>query len=73
MRLETQAEPPLDLRQSGRSVGHLTSAGCSPDLGWIGLALVKPAALEADDGRVQVGESDESGQLVPLPFEIVPS
>ncbi len=62
VRLDTQAAPPLDLLQAGHRVGRLTSVGHSPDLGWIGLALVKPAALESDGGQVQVGDQVAKGQ-----------
>jgi aminomethyltransferase len=71
VRLDSEAAPPLDLLQAGHRVGRLTSVGHSPELGWIGLALAKPSALEADSGQVQVDGSRASGQLVPLPFETI--
>lgn len=73
VRLDSEADPPLDLFQAGRRVGRLTSAAHSPDLGWIGLALAKPSALEADSGQVQVDGSRATGRLVPLPFEGAPA
>ncbi len=73
IQLASESIPPLDLLQNGRRVGRLTSVGRSPDLGWIGLALVKPAALETDAGKVQVAGSDAPGRLVPLPFETGPA
>ncbi|MGA9190402.1 MAG: glycine cleavage T C-terminal barrel domain-containing protein [Anaerolineales bacterium] len=73
VQLDSEVSPPLDLVQAGHRVGRLTSVGHSPDLGWIGLALAKPSALETDSGQVQVDGSLASGRLVPLPFEAIPA
>jgi len=68
VRLEQPAEPGAPLRQGNSLQGSLTSVAESPRLGWIGLAVVKPAALAEAGGRVGVGEGGASGQLVELPF-----
>jgi folate-binding protein YgfZ len=68
VRLGSEAAAPTDLLQSGRRIGTLTSVAQSPNLGWIGLALVKPSALESDGGLVTVDGDSASGRLVPLPF-----
>jgi len=68
VRLEQPAEPGTPLRQGNSRQGSLTSVVESPRLGWIGLAVVKPAALSEAGGRVGVGEGGASGQLVELPF-----
>ena len=68
VRLEQAAEPGASLRQGNSLQGSLTSVAASPRLGWIGLAVVKPAALGKAGGRVGVGEGGAFGQLVELPF-----
>ena len=68
VRLEQTAEPGASLRQGNSLQGSLTSVAASPRLGWIGLAVVRPAALGEAGGRVGVGEAGASGQLVELPF-----
>ncbi len=67
VRLEGQAPADTDLFQSGRRVGRLSSVARSPALGWIGLALVQPAALDSHDGRVLAGSGGIPGRLLPLP------
>lgn len=67
VRLEGPAQPGEPVRQGTTPQGNLTSAAESPRLGWIGLALVRPAAIDEAGGRVQVGENG-AGQLVELPF-----
>lgn len=49
----------------GRNVGHVTSIAFSPRQGWIGLALVKPAALEAET-LIAGSEGIEARILDPL-------
>lgn len=56
VRLEGPAEPGAPVVQQGRTVGRLTSVARSPAHGWVGLAMVRPAALETEGGRVRVGE-----------------
>ena len=68
VRLEQAAEPGASLRQGNSLQGSLTSVATSPRLGWIGLAVVRPAALGKAGGRVGVGEGGAFGQLVELPF-----
>jgi len=68
VRLEQPAEPGASLRQGNSLQGSLTSVAASPRLGWIGLAVVRPAALAEAGGRVGVGEDGASGLLVELPF-----
>ena len=68
IRLEQPAEAGAPLRQGNSLQGRLTSVAESPRLGWIGLAVVKPAALAEAGGRVGVGENGASGELVELPF-----
>ena len=68
IRLEQAAEPGAPLRQGNSLQGSLTSVAESPRLGWIGLAVVKPAALSEAGGRVGVGADGAFGQLVELPF-----
>ena len=68
VRLEQSAEPGAPLRQGNSLQGSLTSVAESPRLGWIGLAVVRPAALSEAGGRVLVGEDGAAGQLVGLPF-----
>ena len=66
--LEVPAESGAPLRQGNSLQGSLTSVAESPRLGWIGLAVVKPAALSEAGGRVAVGEDGAAAQLVELPF-----
>jgi aminomethyltransferase len=68
VRLDGPAEAGAPLRQGEMVQGNLTSVVQSPRLGWIGLAVVRTAALAEAGGRVQVGEAGAAGQLVALPF-----
>jgi aminomethyltransferase len=68
IRLESQARAGSILKQDGKTVGTLTSVVESPRLGWIGLASGRPSALETEDGRVEVDETDQSAFIVELPF-----
>ncbi len=79
--LPHSAQPGTRLLQDGRSIGTLTSVVESPRFGWIGLAVVKPAALAAHDGLVSLQTDDgegslqtdeESARLTELPFELQP-
>ena len=58
-----------DIRQGGRTVGHLTSAALSPRYGAIAMASARPSALDEGEGWVEVGERRAPGRLVPLPFD----
>jgi aminomethyltransferase len=66
IRLPREFPVPQVLHQQEQIAGTLTSAAWSPRQGWIGLAVVRPDALETDGGRVTLNE--EEGQLVELPF-----
>ena len=68
VRLGSEANSGSTLKQSGKTVGTLTSVVQSPRLGWIGLASGRPAALGTEDGRVVVGETENDAFLVELPF-----
>jgi aminomethyltransferase len=68
VRLERRAEPGSEVRQAEAVQGSLTSVAESPRLGWIGLAVVRPAALSQNGGQVRVGREGVPGQLVELPF-----
>ena len=68
VRLDSEANPGSTLKQSGKTVGTLTSVVQSPRLGWIGLASGRPAALVTEDGRVLIGEAENEAFLVELPF-----
>jgi len=68
VRLGVEAKPGEELRQQDSLVGQLTSVACSPRLGWIALALVRPTALRDEGSAVGVGASAESARLVELPF-----
>ncbi len=68
IRLVSEAHPGSTLKQSGKTVGTLTSVVQSPRLSWIGLASGRPAALSTEDGRVVIGETEEVAYLVELPF-----
>ncbi len=68
VQLTAPADPGVELRQEDNRVGHLTSIACSPRLGWIGLGLVRPTALQAQPPTVAVGPSADPAVLVDLPF-----
>ena len=68
VRLGSEANSGSTLKQSGKTVGTLTSVVQSPRFGWIGLASGRPAALSTEDGRVVVGEIENDAFLVELPF-----
>jgi aminomethyltransferase len=61
--------PGEEIRQGGRTVGSVTSSARSPRYGAIGLASVRPSALEASQGSVDIGERAVSGKLIRLPFD----
>ncbi|HKZ54775.1 MAG TPA: glycine cleavage T C-terminal barrel domain-containing protein [Anaerolineales bacterium] len=54
--------------QGAQTVGTVTSVAKSPRLGWVALAVVRPTALESENGRVTVGQDRVAGELVELPF-----
>jgi len=58
-------EPGSRLRAAGRVVGQLSSVAQSPRLGWIGLALLKVGALEAQ--TLQAGEARLLAQILEAP------
>jgi aminomethyltransferase len=66
IRLPHELPVPQAVHQNEHLAGTITSAAWSPQHGWIGLAVVRPDALETDGGRVAL-QADEA-QLVELPF-----
>jgi folate-binding protein YgfZ len=67
VRLEAETPADADLTQAGHRVGRMSSVAYSPSLGWIGLALAQPAALDTDDGQVLVS-GNAAARLVRLPL-----
>jgi folate-binding protein YgfZ len=66
LRLSGQAEPGAALRLGEKEVGRLGSAGVSPALGPIGLAILR---REAEPGaELAVGEDGVTAEVVALPF-----
>jgi folate-binding protein YgfZ len=70
LQLTAPAHPGAELCQQGTVLGQLTSGACSPRLGWIGLGLVRPAALEAQPATVEVGVASDPATLLELPFPL---
>lgn len=64
--LGAPAEPGAALVRDGREVGRLTSAATTPDLGTIGLAVIR--AEVADGAEVGVEGSAAPARVVALPF-----
>ena len=64
LKLDAPAQPGSELRLGEKVVGRLGSSVVSPDLGPIGLALVRREAAPGD--AVTVGET--SAEVVALPF-----
>lgn len=64
--LGAPASPGAALTHGGREVGRLTSAGVTPDLGPIGLAIVRAEVPPGDE--VTVEGSSAPGRVVTLPF-----
>lgn len=73
VQLQHRAAPGSQLHQGGASVGWLTSIACSPRLGWIGLGLARPAALQSQPATATIGSSSEPALLVDLPFPRPPA
>jgi folate-binding protein YgfZ len=66
LRLSAQAEPGTALRLGEKEVGRLGSAGVSPALGLIGLAILR---REAEPGaELAVGEDGVTAEVTALPF-----
>jgi folate-binding protein YgfZ len=66
LRLSGQAEPGATLRLGEKEVGRLGSAGVSPALGPIGLAILR---REAEPGaELVVGEDGVTAEVTALPF-----
>jgi len=66
LRLSGQAEPGAALRLGEKEVGRLGSAGVSPALGPIGLAILR---REAEPGaELAVGEDGVTAEVTTLPF-----
>jgi folate-binding protein YgfZ len=66
LRLSGQAEPGAALRLGEKEVGRLGSAGVSPALGPIGLAILR---REAEPGaELAVGEDGVTAEVTALPF-----
>lgn len=64
LRLDGACEPGAPVLQSQRKIGQITSCAWSPDLGWVGLGLIRPGSEPGDEGKVSVGVVP--GRLVPL-------
>ncbi len=69
VRAESGLAPGEEIRQGGRTMGTVTSATLSPRYGAIGLASVRPSALDASQGSVEIGERAVPGKLIRLPFD----
>jgi aminomethyltransferase len=67
LRLSGLAEAPARLAVAGTEAGDLTSVAQSPRFGPIGLAYVRTAHAEPGT-RVEIADSDVSGEVVALPF-----
>jgi aminomethyltransferase len=67
LRLSGLAEAPARLAVAGKEAGDLTSVVQSPRFGPIGLAYVRTAHAEPGT-RVEIADSDVSGEVVALPF-----
>jgi len=66
LRLSARAEPGTALRLGEKEVGRLGSAGVSPALGLIGLAILR---REAEPGaELAVGEDGVTAEVTALPF-----
>jgi tRNA-modifying protein YgfZ len=68
LQLAGPAHPGAELRQQGTAVGQLTRVACSPRLGWIGLGLVRPAALPAQLASLADGPSSDPALPIDVPF-----
>jgi tRNA-modifying protein YgfZ len=66
LRLSQPAPPGTSLRLGDKEVGTLGSAGISPALGPIALAIVRREAAPGD--RVTVGDDGATAEVVELPF-----
>jgi folate-binding protein YgfZ len=66
LRLSAPAEPGAALRLGEKEVGRLGSAGVSPALGAIGLAILRREAEPGDE--VAVGEDGVTAEVTALPF-----
>ncbi len=64
--LGAPAEPGAAVLAEGREVGRISSAGTAPDLGAIGLAIVRHEV--APGAEVRVEGSDAPARVVELPF-----
>jgi tRNA-modifying protein YgfZ len=66
LRLDALAHPGDEIRTADRVVGRLGSAVLSPELGAIGLALLRHELQDGD--RVSVGEKQIGARVTGLPF-----
>jgi aminomethyltransferase len=60
------AQAGQDLQLEARKVGTLTSVVESPSEGWVGLALVRPEALETESASIQLSDSSQPVHLISL-------
>lgn len=72
VRLEGEVASPAAVRLAGAEVGRLTSSAHSPDLGWIGLAVVRTTALADPAAEFFVGDPAVPARWAELPFVPVP-
>ncbi|MGH2606289.1 MAG: YgfZ/GcvT domain-containing protein, partial [Anaerolineales bacterium] len=72
LRLAGEVISPAVVLHKGSEVGRLTTSAHSPDLGWIGLAVVRTAALADPAARFLVGDPAVSAGWAELPLALVP-
>ena len=68
VRLDEPAYEGDELFQDRSRVGRLTSVSESPELGWIGLAMVRSIAADSDMTTVTVGRAGPAARLARLPI-----
>lgn len=71
LRLAGEVLSPGPVLHNGSDVGRLTSSAYSPDLGWIGLAVVRTAALADKAVEFLVGDPPVSADWTELPMALV--
>lgn len=68
LRLAAEVPTPAAVLRDGSEVGLLTSCAYSPDLGWIGLAVVRTSALADPASEFLVGDPAVSAGWAELPM-----
>lgn len=72
LRLAAGVPTPAAVLRDRSEVGLLTSCAYSPDLGWIGLAVIRTTALADPASEFLVGDPAASAGWVELPMLLVP-